>query len=147
MKIKFRATYIGLMVCYSTIKTCLKVIWRARKDPKVALQVPRQYWGPKMLNLAGAQLQIEGLDRVDFNHPHIFIMNHQSLIDIPAAFTALPVPLCFVAKKELERIPIFGRAMKRVGMIFVDRRNPERAIESLRTGGALIRTGGVPPFS
>ena len=31
--------------------------------------------------------------------------------------------------------------MKNVGMIFVDRRDPKRAIESMKNGGELIRSG------
>ena len=117
------------------------MIYLARKSPQRALQVASNWWGPKMLGIAQAELTVHGLDRVDFDKPHIFVMNHQSLLDIPAVFNALPVNLCFVSKKELKRIPLFGRTMSSVGMIFVDRSRPEAAIQSLKDGGALIRSG------
>ena len=125
----------------SSLWVSIRVLMHARRDPARARLVPRETWSPYLIGLAGAHLEVEGGDDVDFTKPHIFVMNHQSLLDIPAAFLALPVGVCFIAKKELSYVPFFGQAMRSVGMIFVDRSNPERAIESLRAGGELIRSG------
>ena len=132
---------VNAKVIATTLISCLKIIWFASRDKERAFKVTRDEWGPRMLTIANSSLSVEGQERVDFSQPHIFVMNHQSLIDIPVSFVALPVPLCFVAKAELSKIPFFGRAMRSLGMIFVDRSNPQRAHESLKSGGALIRAG------
>jgi 1-acyl-sn-glycerol-3-phosphate acyltransferase len=110
-----------------------------RRD--VPLAMARTCWAPALLKFAGARLEVDGLDQVDFRKPHVFVMNHQSMIDIPAAFVALPVNLRFIAKKVLARVPFLGWYMAATGMIFVDRSRGEQAVRSLREAGERIRAG------
>ena len=138
---KLRPFWIAIRLAWITVIVCIKVIWVARTDPKKALGYSRNPWGPSLLKLAQARLHVEGKEQIDFAQSAIYVMNHQSLMDVPSVFSALPINLCFVAKKEIERIPFFGKAMKSVGMIFVDRSHPDKAIQSLKEGGALIRSG------
>ena len=63
------------------------------------------------------------------------------MIDIPAVYHILPVSICFVVKQELSKIPLFGRTIGRMGMLFVDRSNPKKAYESLARGAQLIQSG------
>lgn len=46
-----------------------------------------------------------------------------------------------VAKRELFRVPVWGRAMRAAGFIEVDRDNHERAVESLRRAADAIESG------
>jgi len=101
----------------------------------------REDWAPALFKIANAELAVTGRENVNFGAPHVYVMNHQSLMDIPAAFMAIPVNISFVSKKELESVPLMGRAMRDVGMIFVDRSNPTRAIASLKDAAELIRSG------
>jgi 1-acyl-sn-glycerol-3-phosphate acyltransferase len=52
-------------------------------------------------------------------------------MDFPVLFVAVNKYLVFVAKKELERIPIFKSILSISGSIFVDRKNTNDAIDSL----------------
>lgn len=135
--------WTACLVALSTFRTCAQciIMTRVRRDPKYTLRHARTIWGPSIFNIAGSKLEVSGLEHVDFSNPHIFVMNHESYMDIPAAFMALPCNIGFIAKKELESVPMFGRTMRESGMIFVDRSNPEKAIASLKAGGALIRSG------
>jgi 1-acyl-sn-glycerol-3-phosphate acyltransferase len=58
--------------------------------------------------------------------------NHQSHYDIPVLFQALKLPLRMVAKTELFRIPVMGKAMSDSGFIEIDRSNRKSSIESLK---------------
>ena len=129
-------------VALSTAWVSLRVLLDSRKSTSHRLMYPRQMWAPSVLKTAGVSVVVTGTENVQPERPCIYIMNHQSNFDVPAVFMALPVPICFVAKAELRKIPIFGHAMDALGMIFIDRSNPERAIESIKAGAALIR-GGV----
>jgi 1-acyl-sn-glycerol-3-phosphate acyltransferase len=72
----------------------------------------------------------------------IVMSNHQSLYDIPVLFQAIPGKIRMVAKAELFRFPVWGRAMLAAGFIRIDRSDREQAIESLRTvGGSLLASG------
>jgi 1-acyl-sn-glycerol-3-phosphate acyltransferase len=84
---------------------------------------------------------VEGGEEIDWSKPHIFICNHQSILDIPVAFVALPCDLRFIAKRALAYVPFLGPYMWATGMIFVDRGAGEKARESVRQAGQRVKDG------
>jgi len=108
---------------------------------ETALAMARRLWSRPLFWVSGARLQREPLPDVDWSRPHIFVMNHQSNLDIPVAFAALPSNLRFVAKHSLLYVPFLGWYMWITGMIFVNRSHRARAVASLRRAGERIRAG------
>ncbi len=106
-----------------------------------AIYYASQLWSTAILTSCGIRLTVEGLEHIDATKPCIFIANHQSHMDIPVVFKALPVPLFFIAKKELKRVPFMGWYMTAVGMIFIDRKNREAAFDNLRKAGKEVVNG------
>jgi len=90
--------------------------------------------------LAGARLEIHGLDRIPRGRPAVFMANHQSNCDPPALLAVLPRMLVMV-KKEFFRVPILGRGMLACGFIAVDRRNREQALEAVEKGVQALKAG------
>src|SRR5689334_12185216 len=103
-------------------------------DGELPLVMARRIWGPGLIWAAGGRVVIEGGDSLDPNASYVFLMNHQSMIDIPVAFAVLPKNLRFVAKSVLKYVPFLGFYMWRTGMVFVDRNNPAQAYSSLAAG-------------
>lgn len=100
------------------------------------------WWSRALLDHAKVDLVVRGKENAgDGTEPMIVMSNHQSLYDIPALFCALPGTLRMVAKKELFKVPVWGRAMKTAGFICIDRGDRDQAIESLREGSQLLREG------
>jgi 1-acyl-sn-glycerol-3-phosphate acyltransferase len=69
------------------------------------------------------------------------VSNHQSTLDIPAMFIAVPVNFRYVAKKQLKYVPVLGWYLWIGGHIFVDRGNRRSAIASLELAAQKIRNG------
>jgi 1-acyl-sn-glycerol-3-phosphate acyltransferase len=105
------------------------------------LRMASRLWAPGLLVGAGAKLRVEGLERVDFSKPHVFVANHQSMIDVCALFRALPVPIRFVIKQELENVPFIGWYARAMGMVFIQRGHARAAVERLHGIVALVRGG------
>lgn len=99
---------------------------------------PRR-WSQMMLWAAGVRVEFDGLDRLSLPEGRILVANHVSWYDVFALAAHLPVEYRFIAKKELQRIPIFGPAWKVCGHISIDRTDRERAIESLAEAARQIR--------
>jgi 1-acyl-sn-glycerol-3-phosphate acyltransferase len=57
------------------------------------------------------------------------------------AFYALPGDLRFLAKKELYKIPLVSFALRTMGMIAVDRSNPDAAANSIELAVSHLRNG------
>jgi 1-acyl-sn-glycerol-3-phosphate acyltransferase len=72
--------------------------------------------------------------------PHIFASNHVSWFDVPALATSLP-RYKFVAKAELFKVPIFGKAMRAAGMVEIQRENRKAAFGAYEVAAARIRDG------
>jgi 1-acyl-sn-glycerol-3-phosphate acyltransferase len=101
-----------------------------------------QSWGRSILWVSGVRVRVVGAERMDPAASVICMSNHQSNFDIPVLLGYLPVPFRWLAKAELFKIPVFGRAMRGAGYIPIDRSDRPAAIESLRQAAAAIR-GGV----
>src|SRR5213593_2577 len=85
-------------------------------------------WSRWILKVCGIRVDVQGLERIDPRRCYVVISNHLSYFDIWASFAALPLKLRFVAKKELLRVPVFGRALALSAHIVIDRSKPEEAI-------------------
>lgn len=71
----------------------------------------------------------------------VFLVNHQSLFDIPALLAAIPTQARFLAKRSLFRIPIFGWAMRLAGFVPVDRKDRSTARDSFASALGGLRHG------
>jgi len=80
-----------------------------------------RFWSWSFLRTAGVRCRVVGRDRVTQGESYVFISNHQSNLDVMAHFLAVPVPITFLAKKELFRIPVFSQAMRAFGIVKTDR--------------------------
>jgi 1-acyl-sn-glycerol-3-phosphate acyltransferase len=93
-------------------------------------------WSQRLCDHAGIKLHVEGREHLQPGQTYVVMSNHESLYDIPVMFVAMGTAgargnLRMVTKTELFRIPIFGAAMKNAGFVEIDRKNRQRAIESL----------------
>lgn len=109
----------------------------------IALVMARRIWAPALIKASGARLHVEPLPDIDWSQPHILVMNHQSMVDIPVAFKSLPVNIRFVAKEQLKWVPFLGWYIWMTGMVFVDRSNRHKAVASLERAGERIRKGAT----
>ena len=100
-------------------------------------------WSRGILWAAGVKVRVEGTENFREGGAQIVVSNHESWFDVFALLAELPVSTRFVAKKELEKIPLFGRAWTSCGHISVDRSDRKAAIESLNVAGQQIRDRGL----
>lgn len=75
--------------------------------------------------------------------PVILMSNHSSLYDIPLVFHALPGSIRMLTKKELFRVPIWGRGLAAGEFVSIDRTNREQAFRDLAAARAKMESGIV----
>jgi 1-acyl-sn-glycerol-3-phosphate acyltransferase len=98
-------------------------------------------WALVLIKAAGVRLTVRNRERIDPNQSYIIISNHQSHFDSLALVRTLGIPFRWVAKTELQRIPLFGHALRALGTVFIDRTNRESAIASIRRGVGQMPRG------
>lgn len=124
------------------ISLALLVRWLARSD-RPPLRMAARLWAPGLMFGAGARFEVEGLDNVDWSKPCVLVANHQSVIDICALFRAVPVPLRFVLKHEMLKVPFVGYYARTMGMVFIERAARRSAVRSLRQAADRVRGGAT----
>jgi 1-acyl-sn-glycerol-3-phosphate acyltransferase len=98
-------------------------------------------WSPFILAVSFVKVKHIGRENLRHDESFIYVANHESQMDIPAIYRAVTVPLFFIGKKELKKVPFVGQFMTLIGMIFIDRKNREKAYQSLKEAGELIKGG------
>jgi 1-acyl-sn-glycerol-3-phosphate acyltransferase len=110
--------------------------------------------------VAGVRIRLQGREHLA-GPPRVVVFNHASYLDSVALVGLLPPGFSLVAKRELESNPLLRRALRRLGVLFVERFDPRRAAhevdalaECLRRGRSLVvfpegtnrRIPGLFPF-
>ncbi len=99
-------------------------------------------WTWMILAIGGVGLKVTGLSHIDPKRQYIFMVNHQSHIDIPVLIQSLPsFQLRWIAKRELLWVPFFGWAMWAAKHITVDRSDRMDALGSLKKAKERMKGG------
>ena len=78
-------------------------------------------WSRSWLIASGTKLTVTGREHIDSARSYVVVANHLSTLDIMACLLATRLPVRFLAKKELFKIPLFAQGMRAVGIVEVDR--------------------------
>jgi 1-acyl-sn-glycerol-3-phosphate acyltransferase len=98
-------------------------------------------WSALILWMFGIKVHSRGADVLDPSKHYIYVSNHASAFDIPAAIAGIPDDIRFVLKKELTRVPIWGWALRYGHYITIDRGNARDALKSLDEAANRMRNG------
>ena len=104
-----------------------------------------RWWSAKLLSYIGLRCRVVNPDGVEIprGEPVILMSNHSSLYDIPLVFQALPGSIRMLTKKELFRVPIWGRGLEAGEFISIDRTDLAQAIKDLSRARDKMASGIV----
>ena len=97
--------------------------------------------GDLVVAAAGIELVVKGEHYLWSNRPAVFIFNHQSSADLFIVSKLIRKDATGIAKKELKSMPIIGQLMTASGVIFIDRKDREKAIEAMKPAVDALRNG------
>ena len=119
----YAAARILLFMLEYIVKIAFMYIFR-RKDLDPWLEEKVQKFSWFCMRMIRVDLTIEDqaqLAKVDWTRPVFVMGNHRSYLDIPIAFLALQRTVGFIAKTQLQRIPILNFWMHKLGCVFINR--------------------------
>ena len=70
-------------------------------------------------SIAGVHLAVKGEEHLWSHRPAVFMINHQSNVDMFIASKLIRRDVSGIAKKELQKYPIIGQLMQAGGVIFI----------------------------
>ncbi|WP_338516234.1 lysophospholipid acyltransferase family protein [Candidatus Legionella polyplacis] len=130
--------YTILACCQSIIRKKLNIINRNYTDKII------QLWSKRLIKTAKIRYKIFNPKNIKpkLNEPTILMSNHRSLYDIPIIFRIFPTySIRMLTKKELIKIPFFGKGILLSEFPVIDRKNKYQAIKDLEYMNNLIKKG------
>ena len=109
------------------------------KNSKIIAHFTR-YWAKLTIWLSFIFPKVIWEEKLNNNECYIFCPNHVSALDIPLVLAILPLPLQYMGKAELARLPIFGYFYKN-NTVIVDRAKKRDAYAAFIKAGERLETG------
>jgi 1-acyl-sn-glycerol-3-phosphate acyltransferase len=130
-----------LVLSTAVVAPVVVLICLFERDGKMGYRLAR-WWMAFNLWMSRVHVRVRGLEHLDPSRQYVFMSNHRSAADIVAIGCALwDYQLRFVAKKELQRVPLFGWGLWALKNIIIDRSNHVQAVRSYAVAGQRIRRG------
>ena len=107
--IKIVGTIVSFLV--GSIGTLHRMDKQGQVDPvaveEESTQMVRNIF-EKLLKMAGVTVEVRGYENIPQDRPVLYVGNHRSYFDILVGYTTVPGLMGFVAKKEMEKIPLLS---------------------------------------
>lgn len=100
-----------------------------------------QKWSANRVKDTGAKIFVHGRENIPTNGNMLFIGNHQSNFDFALLLAELKVPVGFIAKVELIKLPLIKDWMNLIHCLFMDRGDMKQQLKTIIEGIDLLKKG------
>jgi len=100
-------------------------------------------WSRALIKLIGCKVTVRGGENIPRSGGLCFVSNHSSMFDIVLLLAYSRRLFGFIAKNELIFLPVFNIWIYMLGGLFINRKNPRKALGTINSGIARIKKGGA----
>ena len=137
----WRPLYLILLLVNTALLATIVVLISLFDRSGNVVHLVGRFWSMLNLVLSGTRVKLSCREKIDSRQTYIVMANHQSLFDVWALIGKLPLQIRWVVKQELRKVPLFGYALERMGHLYIDRKNPKGAYQSLAESATRLRQG------
>ena len=94
-----------------------------------------------ILWITGAKVTVIGEENVPKDTPVLYIGNHRSYFDILLTYSRCPIRTGYIAKKEMEKIPLLSTWMHYLHCLFLDRKDIKQGLKTTLTAVDKVKSG------
>ena len=94
-----------------------------------------------ILFLCGTKVTVIGEERVPRDQAVLYIGNHKSYFDTIITYARCPRLTGYIAKSNMEKVPLLSTWMKRLHCLFINREEVREALKTILAGIDNIRNG------
>ena len=137
------ACYVVLFLLLSTpLMLAEWILGKFNMDAKNRSSLAIVNWAFRCcLKITDVQLTVLGEENVPTDVPVLYVGNHRSYFDILLTYTRVPRITGYVAKKEMEKIPLLNIWMRNLHCLFLDRDNIKEGLKTILTAIDKIKSG------
>ncbi len=133
---------VAVMLPVTAIAAMTVIVAAAFNDRSPIIESVIQGWSTVFLAVAPMKYTVIGREHLDTSRQYVFVTNHLSNFDIPLLFKAVHMPMRYLAKKELFKIPLLATAMRAIGIVKIDRQAHTSAHRTINEGVADAKRRG-----
>ncbi len=138
----FSYFWISLLGTLSTLKKVEKMTREEDQEERnLIIDKIATQWSGKLLELAGVDVTVVGAENIPKDQTVLFVGNHQSNFDIPILLKYIQGNKGFIAKQELEKLPIINRWMTAIKCVFMNRENMRKSAIAINQGIKYLKNG------
>ncbi len=120
----------------------LLILRKTNRDKAVAISQAIVRWIFRLLlAAAGADITVEGLENLPDDEPILFVGNHTSYFDILVTCIYIKNGVGYIAKKEMEKIPLLNFWMNNINCLFLNRNDIKEGLKTILEGVQLLKDG------
>ncbi|MGN0168643.1 MAG: lysophospholipid acyltransferase family protein [Acetatifactor sp.] len=99
-------------------------------------------WGFRCISvLSGTKLIVKGQENIPTDTAVLYVGNHRSFFDVVLTLSLFPRITGYVAKKEMNHVPILRLWMKNIHCLFLDRENIKEGLKTILAGVEEVKNG------
>ena len=120
----------------------MKQLWK--KNPEKSWEKARKFVSGFFrfeLKLSGCKVNVIGKENIPQDGPVLFVGNHRSYFDILLTYSRCRRLTGYVAKKEMEKIPLLSTWMKNLYCLFLDRDNMREGLKTILQAIDYVKNG------
>lgn len=91
--------------------------------------------------ICGVKPTVIGLDRIPKDEPVLYVCNHQSYFDIIVGYSLCPGLTGYVAKDDLEKVPLLRAWMRRLYCLFMNRDDARAGLKTILEAIETVKKG------
>lgn len=95
----------------------------------------------QVLFITGVKTTVKGLENIPKDTAVLYVGNHRSYFDILISYIYFKTPTGYIAKKEMENIPLLRTWMKYIHCLFLDRTSPKEGLKTILAGIDNVKNG------
>lgn len=95
----------------------------------------------RLMKIIGIKVEIIGQENLPKHGQYVLVGNHQGHADPFFPFLFMDRSLGFVAKKEINKLPIVPYLMKLDHCVFIDRKDLRQSLQAIQEGAEFVRNG------
>jgi 1-acyl-sn-glycerol-3-phosphate acyltransferase len=133
--------YLPFLIISTGIFSILAILLATLINQKIGSRIGGALWARLNGSLIPLFVKVIGRENIGKNQSYVIVANHQSLVDVLVLYGWLGIDFRWVLKQELRKIPGLGLGCEKVGHIYIDRSDHQKAIASINAAKSKIVNG------
>ena len=134
----FIVLYLILTIPVMLVLKCTNEKHKERND-RIAGNMVRWIFRV-LLKITGSTVTVSGKENIP-DEPVLYVGNHRSYFDVVTGYACTDGCCGFVAKKEMEKIPLLSSWMRLISCLFLDRQNVKEGLKTILAAIDMVKNG------